>query len=148
MPTTPPARRILVVCLGNHCRSPLAATILAHRGGATVEVRSAALHAGRLADQPAHPLMVAAATALGYDLTAHRGVQLTPHMLTWADTIIAMDRSILARLHQDARPQDQHKLCLYLPDADVPDPWEKTAADFTACASLIANGADRHLPRP
>ncbi|MFD7026535.1 low molecular weight phosphatase family protein [Streptomyces sp. NPDC059917] len=34
-------RRILTVCLGNICRSPLAAVILARHGGAAVEVRSA-----------------------------------------------------------------------------------------------------------
>ncbi|WP_199729576.1 low molecular weight protein-tyrosine-phosphatase [Micromonospora sp. M71_S20] len=135
----------MVVCLGNHCRSPLAAAILATRGGDAVVVRSAALHAGRLVDQPAHPLMIEAATALGYDLTDHRGVQLTAAMLHWADTILAMDQSILTRLREQAHPDDQLKLRLYLPDADVPDPWEKTAADFTACAQLIDQGADQHL---
>lgn len=87
MPPASPARRILVVCLGNHCRSPLAAAILTHRGGPAVAVCSAALHAGHLAGQPAHSLMIEAARTLGYDLTSHRGVQLTAEMLHWADTI-------------------------------------------------------------
>ncbi|GAB1646871.1 low molecular weight protein-tyrosine-phosphatase [Krasilnikovia sp. MM14-A1259] len=143
MPPASPARRILVVCLGNHCRSPLAAAILAHRGGPSVAVRSAALHAGRLAGQPAHPLMVEAGAARGYDLTGHRGVQLTDDMLRWADTVLAMDRTILD--HLQARNGDRRKLRLYLPHADVPDPWGKTPADFVACAALIAHGADQHL---
>lgn len=140
-----PAHRILVVCLGNHCRSPLAAASLAHRSGAAVAVRSAGLHAGRFVGRPAHFLMIEAAKTLGYDLAGHRGVQLTTEMLHWAGAILAMDRAILAQLRERAHPRDQPKLRLYLPDADVPDPWQKTAADFTACAELIHHGAGRHL---
>jgi protein-tyrosine phosphatase len=145
MPPASPARRILVVCLGNHCRSPLAAAVLAHRGGTAVTVRSAALHAGHLAGQPAHPLMIKVGTALGYDLTGHRGVQLTAALLQWADTVLAMDRSILEKLQKQAHPGDLPKLRLYLAQADVPDPWGKTQADFAASAALIDHGADQHL---
>src|SRR5688572_4643077 len=79
MPNEPQVRRILVVCLGNHCRSPLAAAILARRGGTGVDVRSAGL-AHHHIDQPAHPQMVIAAKALGYDISGHRGAQLTPQL--------------------------------------------------------------------
>ncbi|MFF7648922.1 low molecular weight phosphatase family protein [Streptomyces sp. NPDC007983] len=41
MSATARPRRLLAVCLGNHCRSPLAALILAGLGGPAVEVRSA-----------------------------------------------------------------------------------------------------------
>ncbi|MEV4703782.1 hypothetical protein [Actinoplanes sp. NPDC049316] len=88
--TTSAARRILVVCLGNHCRSPLAAAVLARRGGSAVEVHSAG-QAPQHVDRPAHPLMVAAAREIGYDLTDDRGVQLTADLLGWADLILAMD---------------------------------------------------------
>jgi protein-tyrosine phosphatase len=142
---TATARKILVVCLGNHCRSPLAAAILAHRGGAAVDVRSAGLSTRRLTDEPAHPLMKIAASELGYDLTDHRGVQITTELLEWADLVLAMDQTIFTRLHQLAGPTDSAKIRLYLPANDVPDPWEKDAAAFTACAALIAAGADRHL---
>ncbi|MGW3056427.1 arsenate reductase/protein-tyrosine-phosphatase family protein [Streptomyces goshikiensis] len=47
-------RRILTVCIGNICRSPLAAAVLAQRGGADVEVRSAGL-CDKWAGGPAHP---------------------------------------------------------------------------------------------
>jgi protein-tyrosine phosphatase len=42
-PNTAWSRKILVVCLGNHCRSPLAAAVLVHRGAGAVDVRSAGL---------------------------------------------------------------------------------------------------------
>ncbi|WP_432280631.1 low molecular weight phosphatase family protein [Streptomyces luomodiensis] len=40
-------RRLLTVCLGNHCRSPLAALILGELGGPAVEVHSAGTQVGR-----------------------------------------------------------------------------------------------------
>ena len=39
----PGARRVLVVCLGNHCRSPLAAAALARHGPPGTEARSAGM---------------------------------------------------------------------------------------------------------
>ena len=85
---------------GNHCRSPIAATILASRGRATVEVRSAGLHPSRHADRPAHPLMIAAAQHLDYDITGRLGVETTPHLLAWADLVLAMDRAVLDEVLQ------------------------------------------------
>ncbi|GAA2916365.1 hypothetical protein Acy02nite_92130 [Actinoplanes cyaneus] len=67
-------------------------------------------------------------------------------MLTWADLILATDQVILTELRHLAGPADQPKIRPYLPDSDVPDPWEKSADDFTACAALIETGAGPHLP--
>lgn len=142
---TSTARKILVICLGNHCRSPLAAAVLARRGGTAVDVRSAGLHPRRHVDRPAHPLMITAAENLGHDLTGHRGVALTPQLLAWADLILAMDHTILDQLQQRTDATEHPKIRLYLPNADVPDPWEKTPADFAVCAALIDQGADQHL---
>lgn len=137
-------RRLLTVCLGNHCRSPLAAAVLAQQGGAAVEIRSAGIrdkHAGR----PAHPLMIAAAWARGYDLTAHRGQQVDQELLQWADTVLAMDHSNLAALQDVADQRSRVKLRLYLGDQDVPDPWGRDQAAFAAVVTLIEEGAVRHL---
>lgn len=143
----PAARRILVVCLGNHCRSPIAAAVLARRGGSAVDVRSAGLvghHAGR----PAHALMVAAAGDLGYDLTGHRGVQVTPDLLGWAELVLAMDQAVAEQLQHQAGATAQPETRLYLSGADVPDPWGKTAAEFASCAVLIDAGAAEHFSSP
>jgi protein-tyrosine phosphatase len=145
-PVASPVAKILVVCLGNHCRSPLAAAVLARRGGSAVDVRSAGLHPRRHVGRPAHPLMITAAEELGYDLTRHRGVALTPALLAWADLILAMDRTILDQLQQRTDATEHPKIRLYLPDADVADPWDKTPADFTDCAALIDQGADQNGP--
>lgn len=139
------ARPLLVVCLGNHCRSPLAEAILSRRGGLSVEVRSAGLHPSRHVGKPAHHLMIDTARTLGYDLTGHRGVALTPDLISWADAVLAMDRSVYRQLQDRVTPSEQLKVRLYLADGDVPDPWGQDAAAFAACAVLIDQGASRHL---
>lgn len=138
-------RRLLTVCLGNHCRSPLAALILAELGGPAVDVRSAGTR-DKWVGKPAHGQMVTAAAAAGYDLTAHRGVHLTPGLLDWADTVLAMDGANLTALRTLADEATAPKFSLYLGDRDVPDPWGKEPEVFANVVRLIEDGASRHLP--
>ncbi|MEU5834529.1 low molecular weight phosphotyrosine protein phosphatase [Streptomyces diacarni] len=138
-------RRLLTVCLGNHCRSPLAALILAQLGGPAVDVRSAGIR-GKWVGHPAHEQMVTAAAAAGYDLTAHRGVHLNLALLEWADTVLAMDAGNLATLRALADETTMPNLGLYLGDRDVPDPWGKGREAFADVVRLLADGAPRHLP--
>lgn len=138
-------RRLLNVCLGNHCRSPFAALILGELGGPAVEVRSAGTR-DKWTGHPAHPQMVTAAAAAGYDLTAHRGVHLTPGLLEWADTVLAMDGANLTAICALADERTARKAVLYLGDRDVPDPWGKETETFADVVRLIEDGATRHLP--
>ncbi|MFI0817088.1 low molecular weight phosphotyrosine protein phosphatase [Streptomyces sp. NPDC021098] len=126
-------------------RSPLAARVLAELGGPAVEVRSAGTR-DKWVGHPAHTGMVTAAAAAGYDLTAHRGVHLTPGLLDWADTVLAMDTGNLAALRALADEETVPKIGLYLEDRDVPDPWGKEPKAFAAVVRLIEDGAPRHLP--
>ncbi|MGW4784958.1 low molecular weight protein-tyrosine-phosphatase [Streptomyces sp. NPDC004230] len=137
--------RLLAVCLGNHCRSPLAAAVLTTLGGARVQARSAGIrdkHVGR----PAHPSMVVAAATRGYDLTPHVGVQVSRELLGWADTVLAMDRANLTALQGLADDSTLPKLSLYLGNRDVPDPWGGDAGMFDTVVELVEAGAGRHLP--
>ncbi|MGW0393849.1 low molecular weight protein-tyrosine-phosphatase [Streptomyces sp. NPDC003042] len=134
-------RRILTVCLGNICRSPLAAAVLTHHGGHTVEVRSAGTR-DKWAGQLAHEQMAAAAAARGYDLSGHRASQVTGEVMDWADTILAMDCANLAVL-QDLAPDERirRKISLYLGDRDVPDPFGKDQQAFTEVIELVERAA-------
>ncbi|AYG77932.1 Low molecular weight protein-tyrosine-phosphatase Wzb [Streptomyces hundungensis] len=139
-------RRILTVCLGNYCRSPFAALVLGVQGGDALEVRSAGL-IDKWVGGPAHPNMVKAARALDYDLTGHHPAQVDYTLIDWADVVLAMDRSVLERLHDIGGPQNSDKMRLYLDDGqDVPDPMGKPMQDFTECAAIIEAGAAPHLP--
>lgn len=138
----PGARRVLVVCLGNHCRSPLGAAALARHGPPGMEVRSAGL-VGKHQGRPAHPAMIQAAAALGYDPAGHLGAQVTAQMLDWADLVLAMDRAVLVELRALAGDRARRELRLYAEGCDVPDPWGKDADAFSACARLIEEAARR-----
>jgi low molecular weight protein-tyrosine phosphatase len=137
-------RRILTVCKGNHCRAPLAAAVLARHDGSVVKTRSAGLrdwHVGK----PAHPVMVQIAARCGYDLSGHRGVQVDPELLDWADLVLAMDTGVLAALRELADESNVPKLRLYLDGREVPDPWNQPDEAFTACVTVIEAGAGLHL---
>ncbi|MER5969685.1 low molecular weight phosphotyrosine protein phosphatase [Streptomyces sp. NPDC002055] len=136
-------RNLLTVCLGNHCRSPFAEIALTRRGGTTVAVRSAGL-IGKWQDQPANPSMINAARRLGFDLTPHRGQQITLDMLHWADDVLAMDASVLEALQAICGEGNAHKLGLYLRDRDVPDPMGQGDDAFNNCATLIESGTALH----
>ncbi|MEU5163975.1 low molecular weight phosphotyrosine protein phosphatase [Streptomyces sp. NPDC020875] len=139
-------RKVLTVCLGNHCRSPLAQVALTRRGGPAVTVRSAGL-IGKWRDQPADPSMINAARRLGLDLTHHRGQQITLQDLDWADGILAMDAAVLDTLRAIDGGHHTHKLRLYLPGRDVPDPMSQDQNTFNHCAVVIEAGTALHIGR-
>ena len=87
-----PAIDILVVCLGNICRSPIGAVLLAahlEELGVDAHVHSAGLlSSGQRV--PDHGVAVMAAR--GYDTTAHRSRRLSAELVGAADLIVAMAR--------------------------------------------------------
>jgi protein-tyrosine-phosphatase len=95
----PESFRLLFVCSGNTCRSPLAEA-LAERElgnlGWRVEVRSAGVSA--LSGTPASSGSIDAGRRHGLDLTAHRSRDLDAALIDWADLILVMSPSHLVRL--------------------------------------------------
>jgi protein-tyrosine-phosphatase len=85
-------KQILILCLGNHCRSPMAEALLrrhaeTHRH--TWEIRSAGTRG--LVDRPAAKHAITAMAEVGIDLSSHRGAQLTTELVQWADHILVME---------------------------------------------------------
>ena len=90
----PNIRHILVLCEGNHCRSPLAEAMLRKGLGPGIRVSSAGL--GALVGQSAHPETKAWMAKDGIhlsDITAHLGRQVTPDLALSADLILVMDQA-------------------------------------------------------
>ncbi|MFE9296709.1 low molecular weight protein-tyrosine-phosphatase [Streptomyces niveus] len=140
-------RRILTVCYGNICRSPVAAEVLAQLGGEIVEVRSAGIR-DKWTGRPAHPFILTAAARHGYDLSGHRARQVDLDLMHWADTILAMDASNLAALGELADEHTVGRIALYLGDRDVSDPFGRPGDAFDRCVDVIVTGAARHLQLP
>jgi protein-tyrosine phosphatase len=82
--------KILMVCTGNLCRSPMAQAWLGHKvAGRPIEVRSAGLAAR--AGEPASPYAVALLARRGVDLSAHRARQLTTDDVVSSDLVLVME---------------------------------------------------------
>jgi protein-tyrosine phosphatase len=90
----PTIRHILILCEGNHCRSPLAEAMLQKALAPGIRVSSAGLDA--MVGHPAHretkALMAKAGIAVGA-ITAHIGRQVTADMALGADLILVMDQA-------------------------------------------------------
>ncbi|MDY0810724.1 low molecular weight phosphotyrosine protein phosphatase [Kitasatospora purpeofusca] len=125
-------RKVLVICRGNHCRSPIAALVIAERAGGTLDVRSAGTrdwHVGK----PAHPLMVQAAAGFGYDLTEHRGAFLDRELLDWADDLLVVDEETAATVQALVDPDRPVRIL----GEGIVDPWGGELPDFARAVSEI-----------
>ncbi len=123
--------RILMVCLGNICRSPLAEGILKEKiktAGLEWEVDSAGTsgwHSGELPDKRS----VQIATKYGIDITDQRSRKVRSIDYEEFDLIFAMDTQNYKDLLSLASQDEVHKIKLILneisPDENrsVPDPY-------------------------
>ncbi len=90
---------MLMVCIGNICRSPLAEVCMKralNQRRVSCEVTSAGLHA--LVGHPAAEHSLAIAMEHGMDLSAHRGRQLDAAMVRNHDLILVMEEEHIAML--------------------------------------------------
>lgn len=99
--------RILMVCLGNVCRSPLAERLLRHRleglpgdVAAGTHVSSAGVRA--MVGSPVQPDAAAELRRLGGDARDFTARQVTPVMVTEADLVLTATRSLRSRVLEDA----------------------------------------------
>ncbi|CAM3837697.1 low molecular weight protein arginine phosphatase [Mesobacillus zeae] len=82
--------RILFVCTGNTCRSPMAEALLANKGIPGVEVRSAGVFAANGSDASLHAKKVMEENNLSL---SHRSSLLTESEVGWATLILTMTES-------------------------------------------------------
>lgn len=143
--------KVLMVCLGNICRSPTAQGVfeskVAEAGLAhVIEVDSAGTsnwHVGEPPDRRSQQ----AALQRGYDLSAQRGRQVQRSDFEAFDYILAMDEANLRDL-EDIKPAnfDGH-LGLFLDfmgekGAEVPDPYHGGQAGFNHVLDLVENASE------
>ncbi|WP_428426558.1 low molecular weight protein-tyrosine-phosphatase [Pararhizobium sp.] len=137
--------RILFVCLGNICRSPLAEGILRHvAGDGLVDVDSAGTGGWHTGDPPDRR-SIAVARKHGIDIAGQRCRKVQAGDFEAFDLIFAMDRSNLANLRALAPPEAQHKLHLFLDYTlgtarDVPDPYYEGPEGFETVYEMLLQG--------
>ena len=137
--------RVLTVCIGNICRSPLAQAALA-RELPGWQVSSAGLQA--LIGQPADALSQAVARDQGLDLTAHLAQQITQFLAQQAEVILVMESSHqqqLEALYPTVRGK-VYRLGHYS-RFDIADPYRQPREAFEAAWAAIATGVAEWAPR-
>ncbi|WP_442816014.1 arsenate reductase/protein-tyrosine-phosphatase family protein [Streptomyces sp. NBC_01205] len=67
--------------------------------------------------------------------------------MDWADDVLAMDDAVLGTLRAIDGGQNTHKLRLYLPGRDVPDPMSQDEDTFNDCVVMIEAGTALHIGR-
>lgn len=148
--------RILFVCLGNICRSPLAEGVMRHlarRAGldAAISVDSAGTGAWHVGDRPDRR-SVAVASAHGIDIRGLRGRQLSVADFDSFDLILGMDRRNVRAVSGLAPMAPTHKVHLFMHYAlnrhdDVPDPYYEADEAFEALYQMLEAGCSSLLAK-
>ncbi|MGQ0701354.1 MAG: low molecular weight protein-tyrosine-phosphatase [Panacagrimonas sp.] len=140
--------RILIVCTGNICRSPIAEGLLRARLQGT-ERRVLSAGTSALIGYPADPLAVEVAMEGGVDIGGHRAQQVTLPLLAAMDLVLTLDQSHsnwITRQYPQLRGR-VHKLLKWQGDQDVPDPYRQPRSAFEEVHSQIRQGIDDWLPK-
>ncbi|WP_297791904.1 low molecular weight protein-tyrosine-phosphatase [uncultured Marinobacter sp.] len=138
---------ILVLCVGNICRSPVAEALLkANLPGKTIE--SAGL--GALVDHEADPTAAELAHRVGLDLTEHRARQITTEQLRRADLILVMSEAQRAQVRAKDPVAAGKTMLLthWLPGKpDIPDPYKKSREAFEHVHQMLQDSVKAWLPK-
>jgi len=148
--------KVLMVCLGNICRSPLAEGILRNKAqqlGKKIEVDSAgtgAWHAGELPDRRS----IEKAKEYGIDITDQRARQFTSEDFINFDFIYVMDGSNYSDIIAMAESQEEmNKVKIILnelfpnQDKSVPDPYYGGEEGFENVYRLLDKACDKILEK-
>ena len=140
----PAPRRVLVVCMGNICRSPTAEVVLRDKAaarGIELEVDSVGTEGYHIGDHP-DVRSIQHARRRGYDLSALRARQLADEDFTNFDLILAADEVNLRAVRRRCPPSHAHKLALFLGTDPLPDPYYGDADGFELVLDLVEKRAD------
>jgi protein-tyrosine phosphatase len=138
-------QRILVVCIGNICRSPIAETLLRERVPG-IATGSAGL--GAMAGHAADPLALAVLAEHGFDASQHVARQLDDAMIREADLILAMEQTHIDTLLQRA-PHARGRAFLlgqWQDGLEIPDPYRQQRPAFEHVYRLIDATVDSWVP--
>ena len=136
-------RRVLLVCMGNICRSPTAEAVLrakARQAGLTIEFDSAGTESYHIGDPP-DPRSVQHAKERGYDLSGLRARQVHADDFHSFDLILAADELNLHELRRRCPREQQGRLRLFLDDVALPDPYYGESDGFEKVLDLVEKQA-------
>jgi protein-tyrosine phosphatase len=145
VPRVPEPFRILVVCTGNICRSPMAEAMLRHRlaerlgadATALFEVGSAGTYG--IVAAPMEPFALEALAAYGVDPGDFASRELVTDLVTGADLVLGATREHRAAVARLA-PRAQRRNFTLREFARLATAVDPTAVDAAAAAAAVADG--------
>ncbi|MGE8152636.1 low molecular weight protein-tyrosine-phosphatase [Pseudomonas vancouverensis] len=135
--------KILVVCIGNICRSPTVEALLKSKVAARgIDVSSAGL--GALVDKPMDSIALEVLREHGGDHPDHKARQLTREMLQQADVVLTMEQrhiDAIARMAPEVRGKT-FLLGKWQNNQEIPDPYRQQKVAFEHVYQLMTQGVD------
>lgn len=135
---------ILVVCVGNICRSPTGEGILkTYFPEKNISSAGIATKKSGLVGKSAHETAVVLAKENDIDITSHQAQQLTAELCSKYDLILIMEKQHLEAVTSIA-PEARGKTMLFghwLDSKDIPDPYRQSREAFDHAYKLIEQSA-------
>jgi protein-tyrosine-phosphatase len=143
-------KKVLFVCMGNICRSPMAEGLMVEwviKGvGPDISVSSAGIFA--TPGNPPEPLAVQVAREAGVDISGHRARVVNNENLSWADIVLVMESGQRGFISM-AFPQQSAKVGLLGNfnrsqggGGEIADPYGSSVEVYRACFEEIGEAID------
>ncbi|SHI53116.1 protein-tyrosine phosphatase [Cruoricaptor ignavus] len=135
--------KILMVCLGNICRSPLAEGLLKKKVPESFEVDSAGTSGQHEGENP-DKRSVETARKYGLDISQQKSRPISASDFEYFDRIYCMDknnfRDVLALAEND---EQREKVSLIVADGEVPDPYFGGMEGFEKVYAQLDEATDK-----
>lgn len=134
-------KNIMMVCIGNICRSPVAEVLLQSKQP-QLKVFSSGL--GALVGKPADKHSIDLMALKNIDLNNHCAQQINSVLVSVADLILVMEQGHIDAI-QSQFPESRGKVHLigkWIGNKKVPDPYKKDRDAFISAVELIEEGLD------
>lgn len=135
-------KSVLVVCVGNICRSPTGERLLKR---ALPHTRIASAGLGALKGHPADKTASAVAAEHGVSLDGHEAQQLTASMCRDFDLILVMEKRHVEQVNR-IDPAARGKTMLlghWLNQQEIADPYKKSREAFEEVYGLLENATQK-----
>jgi len=124
-------KKILCVCFGNTCRSPMLQAILSRNlSRQKFEIESAGLSGN--ADRPASPNAIECMRERGLDITGHRSRRASDLNLHSYDHIYCVEEVLSQQLIELGAPKERIEV------VEVSNPYGKDLKTYRACAEALS----------